>query len=795
MRNQKAYFSVIVKEALSAALFSMKFLLPAFLLPITGLFAASPSAFEQAVRPLVAQNCLMCHNEKAHTADLNLAAFQTQADVDAKRELWERVLSRVEKGEMPPKGMPRPTQAQLDLFTQWLEGEFARLDATQKPDPGRVTARRLNKFEYNNTVRDLLAVKFKPANDFPADDSGYGFDNNGDVLSLSPVLMEKYLAAAEKIAKSVIPPDTLPKATMERLKRPADRHPLPDDYAVKHNFPAEGDYTIRVNVSGRHDPMNMAFSVDGTQAGTYVVDVDRDKPRIAEFKVHIPYGEHSLSASLTFDADRVLPPPPPPKPGAAEKKPQKPDPDPSLNYFEVLGPYHPLPPPPSESYKRVFICGHEPGHHTEDCARLDLANLATLAYRRPATSHEIDALVHFVDMAQQQGDTFEQGMRVALEAMLISPHFLFRVERDPDPRNPSAAHQLTDYELASRLSYFLWSSMPDAELLRLAGENQLRNQDVLTAQVKRMLADPKSNALVDNFAGQWLELRNLNSVKPDPDKFPEFPALRADMRHETELFFDSILHENRSILDFIDGKYSFLNERLAKFYGVPGVEGDRFRRVDLSAVPERSGILTQASVLTVSSYPNRTSPVIRGKYVLENILNDPPPPPPPNVPSLDDSTVGLVRSMRAQLEAHRANPICASCHTRMDPLGFGLENYDAIGHYRTMDGKFPIDSTGTLPSGKSFANAAQMKAILKTNGLAFAQCLTEKLMTYGLGRGMERFDKPAIQAISQRTAADDYRFDTLILEIAKSMPFQMRRGEGAEHLIGQNTKTVSQLNP
>jgi hypothetical protein len=754
----------------------MKFFLALLLLsPFSAVFAASPSAFEQAVRPFVAQNCLLCHNEKTHTADLNLAAFETQADVDAKRELWERVLNRVEKGEMPPKGMPRPAQDQVELFTAWLQGEFLRLDANQKPDPGRVTARRLNKFEYNNTVRDLLAVKFKPATDFPADDSGYGFDNNGDVLSLSPVLMEKYLAAAEKIAKSVIPSDALPKATMERHKRGPNRHPLPDQFAVKHSFPAEGDYSIRINVSGRHDPMNLVFELDGAPAGAYVVDTDRDKPRVAEFKTHITYGEHSLSAALTYDPSRVAP---------APTKAPKPDPDPALNYIEVLGPYHPLPPPPSESYQRLFICGHAPGRHTPECARLDLANLAKRAYRRPATRQEVDALVHFVDMAQQQGDTFEQGMGVALEAVLVSPHFLFRMERDPDPKT---AHHLTDFELASRLSYFLWSSMPDAELLRLAGQNQLSQPAILTAQVKRMLADPKSSALVENFAGQWLELRNLNSVKPDPDKFPEFtPALRADMRKETELFFDSILHENGNILDFIDGQYSFLNDRLAKFYGIPGVEGEQFRRVDLAAFPERSGILTQASVLTVSSYPNRTSPVVRGKYVLENVLNDPPPPPPPNVPSLDDSTVGMVRSMRAQLEAHRANPVCASCHTRMDPLGFGLENYDAIGRYRTMDGKFPIDSTGTLPSGKSFTNAVEMKQILKTNALAFTQCLTEKLLTYGLGRGMERFDKPAIQAISQRTDADGYQFDTLILEIARSMPFQMRRGEGSEHLIGQN---------
>jgi hypothetical protein len=301
-----------------------------------------------------------------------------------------------------------------------------------------------------------------------------------------------------------------------------------------------------------------------------------------------------------------------------------------------------------------------------------------------------------------------------------------------------------------------------------------------------MLKDGKSSALVENFAGQWLELRNLNSVKPDPDKFPEFTnALRADMRRETQLFFRSIIDDNRSILDFLDGNYSYLNERLAKFYGIPGVQGDQFRRVDLTAFPERSGVLTQASVLIVSSYANRTSPVIRGKYILENILNDPPPPPPPDVPNLDESTVGLVQSMRRQLEAHRANPTCAACHSRMDPLGFGLENYDAIGHYRTMDGKFPIDSTGTLPNGKSFKDPAEMKQILKSNALAFTECLTEKLMTYGLGRGMTLGDKPALQVISEKVAADGYKFDRLIVEIAKSMPFQMRHGEASYPLVSE----------
>ena len=708
---------------------------------------------------------------------MNIEAFRTQADVDAHRDVWERIAARVKNGEMPPKGMPRPPQAQIDVVTSWIETEFARLDRNQKPDPGRVTARRLNRYEYNNTVRDLLAVNFKPANDFPADDSGYGFDNIGDVLSLSPSLMEKYLAAAEKIARTAIPPDALPKPTLERLKREPGARTLPDEYAQKYTFPAEGDYDIRINITGRRVPLTLTMMLDGKPIqGAYSAPYDPDSARLGEWRVHIGYGEHTIAGVLAGDPTRPQPPPRP-------VNPKRPDPPPGLNYIEVRGPYNPLPPPPSESYRRVFICGHATGQHKPECARIDLANLARLAYRRPATGAELDHLVRFVNMAQEQGDTFEEGMRVAVAATLVSPNFLFRIERDPDQTNPAAAHRITDFELATRLSYFLWSSMPDEALFRLASEQKLHQPAALAAQVKRMLADPKSNALVENFGGQWLELRNLASVKPDPDRFSIFDdKLRADMRQETELFFHAIMREDRSILDFVDGKFTFLNERLANLYGIEGVKGDEFRRVDLTGNVQRSGVLTQASVLTVSSYPNRTSPVIRGKYILENILNDPPPPPPPNVPSLDESKAGVAASVRQQLEEHRANAVCASCHSRMDPLGFGLENYDAIGRWRTHDGKFPIDSTGTLPSGKSFQTPEQLKQILKSNSLAFTQCLTEKLLTYGLGRGLEKYDKPAVESISRRNAAEGYRFSRLILEIVNSLPFEMRRGETARRM-------------
>jgi hypothetical protein len=366
-------------------------------------------------------------------------------------------------------------------------------------------------------------------------------------------------------------------------------------------------------------------------------------------------------------------------------------------------------------------------------------------------------------------------MRVGLQAVLVSPHFLFRIERDPDPLNAEEVHEITEFELASRLSYFLWSSTPDDELLDLAARGRLRAS--LTRQVKRMLADPRSLALAENFAGQWLQLRNLDDAKPDPDRFPSFDdELRAAMKRESELFFQAMVQEDRNILEFLDAKFTFLNERLAAHYGIAGVQGPEFRRVPLTG-PERSGVLTHASVLTVSSYPTRTSPVIRGKWILENILNAPPPPPPPGVPNLDEEAVGNTGSLRQQLEKHRTNSVCASCHARMDPLGFGLENYDAIGAWRSRDGKFPIDVAGTLPNGQSFKSPVELKAILKADSGSFAAGLTEKLLTYALGRGLERYDRPAVQSISRRLATRGFRFSELVGGIVESMPFRMRRGE------------------
>src|SRR5215471_4085980 len=639
--------------------------------------------------------------------------------------------------------------------------------ASAQSDATHITAHRLNRTEYNNTIRDLLAVDFQPAADFPADDSGYGFDNIGDVLSLSPVLMEKYLAAAEKIARRAIVADPPPKPTRDRIEHlPAAGEENPArDLTARYTFPVEGDYLLRGLVNGRHEALLITLWLDGKELKTFPVDTDDEAPRVGEMRLHIPAGEHELKATLLHDDTRPDAVPDPDEEKVKDKK-KTPGRDPCVDRFEINGPYDPHARPLTESHRRIFICGHVPGQHRPQCARLIVAALARRAYRRPVSDAEIDNLVRFVNLAQQSGDSFEQGARVALEAMLVSPHFLFRIESDPNPNNPAFSHRIGDYDLASRLSYFLWSSMPDSELFRLAGENKLHKPEVIEAQVRRMLLDPKSVALVDNFAGQWLELRNLDSLKPDPDRFPNFDEnLRQAMRQETRLFFEAVIHEDRSILDFIDGKFTFLNERLAKHYGIPGVTGPEFRRVELDGT-ERSGVLTQASVLTVSSYPTRTSPVLRGKWILENLLNAAPPPPPPDVPNLDEKAVGVSASMRQQLEAHRTNPICNPCHARMDPLGFGLENFDAIGRWRTHEGNFPIDSAGKLPNGKTFDGPDGLKQLLLADKRAFTKCLTKKLLTYALGRGLNESDDTKIQSIVDETVASNYKFRALVQAIA-----------------------------
>jgi hypothetical protein len=454
--------------------------------------------------------------------------------------------------------------------------------------------------------------------------------------------------------------------------------------------------------------------------------------------------------------------------------------DARINVVEVGGPYSEAKGPALESLTKIYVCGHLDGKHGPACARRIVTNLARRAYRRPVTGSDVDPLLRLFSTARSNGESFAEGIGLALQAILVSPHFLFRIETSLAPstlarRNP-ATQLISQHALATRLSYFLWSSMPDEELTRVADQGALRDPVVLERQVRRMLKDPKSHALVENFGGQWLELRKLESVKPDRQRFPEFEEyLRMSMREETEFFFDDLIREDRSILNFIDADYTFLNERLARFYRISGVTGTNFRRVSLKGT-ERSGVLTHASVLTVSSYATRTSPVLRGKWILDNILNAPPPPAPAGVPNLDEGKAVSAASMRQQLEEHRKNSTCASCHARMDPLGFGLENFDAVGAWRAEDGKVAIDATGTLPDGREFKGASGLRDVVKADRDAFAECLAEKLLTYALGRGLERYDRPAVKKIAKGVADNDYRFSHLVLEIVGSLPFQQRRG-------------------
>ncbi|MDX1981032.1 MAG: DUF1592 domain-containing protein [Bryobacteraceae bacterium] len=730
----------------------------AILLPLAA-WTALAGPFESGVQPVLTRACAGCHNAKLSSGGLNVEALLTQPAL-ADRDRWESIVRRVRAGEMPPKGAHRPQNGELERAITWVDEEYARRDRAAKPDPGLVTVRRLNRLEYANSVRDLLGIDLMAGEDFPVDPYGYGFDNIGDVLSVSPVLTEKYLKTAERIARAAIPVDSdKPKPAMDRYLAERMGQDRMLRLSVHHVFPASGEYVLRsawYQALRNGTRVRLRLFLDGREVASrilsfyYEMDRGLDSPPLT-----VPAGRHKVEAEI-----EVLPEP------AYKGSP------PYLEYIQIYGPSQVTPAARTAAYQRLFTCGHAPGAHARSCARRILEPLARRAYRRPPSGSELDDLLGLVHAAQTRSGSLELGLRAGLQAILVSPNFLFRVERDASP----GTHRITDYELAARLSYFLWSSLPDEELLGLAEKGRLGNPAVLRGQVARMLADPKSRALVESFTGQWLQTRNLSVLTPDARLFPEFDALlREDMRTETEMFFEAILKEDRSILDFLDARFTFLNERLARHYGLEGVTGPHFRRVELDGV-QRSGVLTHASVLTVSSYPTRTSPVIRGKWVLENILNAPPPPPPPNVPELNDGAVGVSVSLRQQLEQHRANAVCASCHGRMDPLGFGLENYDAVGKWRTMDGKFAIDASGELPGGKKFAKPAELKQILAEQKDAFTRGLAEKMLTYALGRGLEARDRPAVRRIATRVAENGHRFSALIRGIVESVPFQMRSG-------------------
>ncbi len=827
----------------------MRRLLPVILTAACWPFAGQQvSPFPSKVSPFLARNCQACHNSIKSSGNLNLESYAAPGTLEKNRDGWEAILLRMRAGEMPPKGIARPPADETLLITSSIEQALQAADAALKPDAGRVTARRLNRTEYNNTVHDLLGIDFRPADDFPQDDSGYGFDNIADALSTSPVLMEKYLRAAEKAVQMAIFGPELLKPTVARYQPPyregADGGDnsrflstmaysitkydltglsLPSALHTLHRFPADGEYIFRIDPEGNRprpsDPFPVAVWIDGKQLSTVDFEAS-DNPTAMEgldkeVRVKVPAGEHwvSVSALRLYEGlpakygglKPTTKPEPPPReqkfalPADAtpeqlkefeaarqaaiarrKRPPQITDVSFHVNFIEILGPFEQRLGPSSESRRKVFTCGHLDGGHTPECTRKLVSDFAQRAYRRPARPTEISRLVGLVAESRRRGMPFESSLGVAIKAMLVSPHFLFRIETDPKPGpRGDAEHRISLHELAARLSYFLWSSMPDEELRRCADRNSLRDPVILQQQVRRMLIDPKAKALVENFGGQWLQVRALESVRPDPVRFMAFDDyLRLSMRRETELFFENMIREDRSVLDFIDGQYSFLNEKLARFYGVSGVSGPEFRKVDLQGT-NRGGVLTQGSVLTVTAYATRTSVVLRGKWILENLLNAPVPPPPPEVPALDEKAAGTAMSQRALMEQHRANSICASCHSRMDPLGFGLENYDAIGRWRTNDGKFPIDASGSLPDGKSFSGPAELKSYLSGKREAFAEALTEKMLIYALGRGLDRPDHAIVKTAARRLGEDGYRFSRLISEIVESLPFQSRRGDRA----------------
>jgi len=994
--------------------------------PAAATMTAPDAAFTKNIHPLLEKYCFECHGNGKQKGDIDLAAFTDIASVKKGSKTWESVRDMVHTQQMPPaEAKLTPTDEERDQLVAWIEQTIYNYDPS-RPDPGRVTIHRLNRTEYNNTIRDLVGLDFQPAQDFPADNSGYGFDNISDVLSLPPVLMEKYLAAATDVLDQAIPTEAPPtkvrhfQANLMEMGFNADGDrgdgwmPLTalEEDAVGVTIPVRGgDYIIRVQAfngaRGGNAPLTLTCMLDDSIVYTWEVKAVEAEPGVYEARIGVPPGKHRFAVAnhrirgdqhenhvengrvgdkqagtiwvkwvelegplqnavtrvpadklavsgdgkllatgsrefdhngdvsmkftvakegtyrlraeayagqayspanfeyakmkfgvtgaegTTFDvmapatriplpADRIfsivlfnaqphiyeyeVKLTPGEKTFSAGFINEFADPnneDPNLrqrtlyiDHLEVSAlDQPPIIPPMPAPIKQIFAASAN-APTKEERARAILTQFATHAWRRPVEATEITDLMSLYAMADKDGQSFEASVKLPLKAILISPDFLFRGEVQPDPNNPASVHPVSEFALASRLSYFLWSSMPDDELFTLAAKGELRKN--LDTQVRRMMADPKANALAENFAGQWLELRNLQFVspaspvdlaaaaavdaaaaadaaaadqvnnpapadaaKPAIDAVPVVAAvvpptaaaepvavpgatprppraggpalsvaalaspaqkfdngLRRAMETETEMFFTAIMRDDRSVLDFLNGNYTYINGRLAQHYGIPGVEGDEFRKVSLDGTPRR-GILTQASVLSITSNPTRTSPVKRGKWVLENILGTPPPPPPPDVPELKNDGQPVLGSLRHQMEEHRDNPVCASCHSRMDPIGFGLENFDIIGVWREKDGNFPIESAGQLVTGEKFNNAAELADILaKTKRDLFLRCLSEKMLTYALGRGLEYYDRPTVDKMVEDLKKNDFKFSTLIYGVVHSTPFQMQRGEG-----------------
>ena len=786
--------------------------------PVAAPASGQAPAGAAAHRALLDRYCVTCHNQSVVNGEgrpasplvgqlravgLTLDTLDL-ADVGGHAAEWERVVRKVRGGVMPPAGRPRPEAAVLDGFLDWLEGELDGAWAATR-DPGRsATFHRLNRTEYRNAVRDLLAVELDAGDFLPADDSSFGFDNIGGVLRMSQALMERYLAAARTISRLAVgsPPPAMSADTWEAaqdLPQHGRVEQLPfgtrGGLYIEHLFPQDAGYDVRIELTGTRrlrEAHDLEVTVDGEPVEQFTLGPppaggapDNPYAQASTIDFRLPVAAGPREVGVTFHK----------QPSALVEQVREPFPNPRVagntgglagaqpfvRSVTITGPYEAAGAAGTPSRDRIFTCRPAAAAGEPACAREIVSALARRAYRRPPSAGELAVLLDFYEQGRRDRGGFDDGVELALRRLLVSPEFLYRIEADPDGAAPGAPYPVPDLDLASRLSFFLWSSIPDDELLAAAAAGRLRDPGELERQVRRMLADPRSETLTTNFAAQWLQLRNLETtVRPgDPFSVAFDESLRQSMLRETRLFVDSIVRDDRGVVELLTADYTFLNERLAEHYGVPGVTGSRFRRVHLPAGSPRRGILGHGSVLTLTSHAIRTSPVLRGKWILDNLLGTPPPDPPPNIPALNDQRTQAKRpTVRARLEAHRNNPACSACHAMIDPTGFALENFDAIGRWRVVDESFnPIDPSGVLPDGRAFDGVAEMRDALARDPRQFVTTVTEKLMTYALGRGLEPYDMPTLRRIVREAAAGGYRFQTVVLGIVTSDPFLMRRSQ------------------
>ncbi len=744
-------------------------------------------SYESDIEPVLAQYCYDCHGEGMDKGGIVLDEHLSPAELMADRRLWENVYHNMEGHLMPPGDKAQPSDEDREKMVTWIEGEVFKLDA-ENPDPGRVTLRRLNREEYNNTVSDLFGTRLTPADGFAEDDSGYGFDNIGDVLSLSPDLFERYLKASGELLDTImVTRAPLPEVIdfteddFRGVGRFGDRTGAMSSTAatrVKVSPPADGEYKITVLAGGSQGaefwPI-MRVEVEKGPTKEFTVNVPAASAAEFSFKASLKKGQ-PRNVQMSFINDFYDP---------KNKDPNKRDRNLWINGVRVKGPLDQPVPPPTEAHRRILSLAPEGLPEKERSAKI-VESFAEKAWRRPVNEEELKRVLGFYKQARDDGGSFDLGIKRSLQAVLVSPKFLFRGEMQASPDNPEAVHEIDEFALATRLSYFLWSTTPDGELLAEAKAGTLRKN--LDGQINRMLAHPRAaEALTKNFAGQWLQLRNLRLAAPDKKTFPQWSGdLRNDMLEETEKFFATIVQENRPVLELLDADYTWLNERLAKFYGVPDVKGEKFQRVSLNGKvrEQRGGLITHASILTITSNPTRTSAVNRGNFVLDNFLGTPPPPPPESVdiPPLEAAAKknGEKQTLRQQLEVHREKKICASCHARMDPIGFGLENFDGIGAWRDLENGLPLDTSGSLYTGESFNGPAELREVfVEAKTGAFVRNMADKMLTYSLGRGTEYYDKPAVREIADQTAAGEFRFHAMVKAVVNSAPFQLRRGDSA----------------